>query len=404
MAAEDAGAGGTGAQEHEDRERFEQELVIRLGEQAGARELAGGPPPLAELKEAGRRRQRRQNVLRAGAGVAVLALGAGLLTQLGTGGGGGASGATVSAAGNGSPSPYPGGPAGSGIVTACDRGPSALRTPGWTGPTRGAPGGPSASFSASPGLPSSGVTSGAPGTGWPSGSPSGLPPASSGLPSAPSSAPSSGLPSGSPSSGTATGVPGSPAFTGTTPAHSAPAWPSSGPSSSGPSSVGSSGPASGLRTLPPVDPSAGLSASPWFTPPVAFYDTPAGIAGMTVAEIGQRYPDHYFGVCASSGLNTVYAIRVPGSDFDEAVRKALQGTAPRIEFVDAVGSRRALGELADRIQQDTGYWGPRGVTISWVQVAIDGAGLIVFSPQGDGARADILARYGRQVVEVRQGE
>ncbi|MFD0278646.1 hypothetical protein ACFVHB_32715 [Kitasatospora sp. NPDC127111] len=367
MAAEDRYANADGA-----GDRFEEDLVVRLGERA--REVSGAPP-LAELRRAGKRRAKRRVALQLTAGAAVLALGLGGLTQLGAGGDGGASGRPLLAAGGGSPSPGAGSslpfPAqqDTGQPISC-AGPTSLRTPGWTGP-------PASSSSASSSVSSSATSSAS----------------SSASSSAVSSA--SGGPSGPPQ-GSASGSPSGPASSS-----------ASGPASGGPSTGSGSPsgrPATGAPSLPSGTgtPGAGPDASPGWTPPVAFSESPAGRAATAVWEAGQRYPDHYFGVCANAAENKVYAMRVPGSDFDQVVLAGIHNALVKVEFVDAVGSRRQVRELADRIGQDQADWKQRGVTISFVSVATDGAGVIVWSPQADTARADIMARYGRQVAEVRQ--
>ncbi|MEU6236743.1 hypothetical protein [Kitasatospora sp. NPDC047058] len=344
-------------------DRFEEELVVRLGERAGE---VSGTPPLAELRRAGQRRAKQRVTLQVTAAAAVLALGLGGLTQLGGGGDGGASGRPVLAAGGGSPSPFAGASLpfpvqqDTGQPIACE-GPTSLRTPGWTPPASTGRPPTSSSSSSSSAMSSASSSASSSAMSSPSGGPSGPPQGSA-----------SGFPSGSPSGGPSTGS-GSP----------------------------SGGPATGAPSLPSrtVSPT-GPDASPGWTPPVPFYETPAGRAATAVWEAGQRYPDHYFGVCANSADNKVYAMRVPGSDFDQVVLGGVHNVLVKVEFVDAVGSRRQVRELAERISQDQADWKQRGVTISYVSVAADGAGVIVRTPQAETARADIIARYGRQVAEV----
>lgn len=131
---------------------FEEELVARLGARAGS---VGGTPPLAALREAGRRRLRRRAAVRGVAAVTLLAAGTGVLGQVGQPGGG-ADGARQPVG-----TPTAGSAAGSapwwsaGPVNGCSAGPSSLRTPGFYPPVR------------SSGTPASG-TSGPGGTGGPS--------------------------------------------------------------------------------------------------------------------------------------------------------------------------------------------------------------------------------------------
>ncbi|MET8623524.1 hypothetical protein ABZW30_07160, partial [Kitasatospora sp. NPDC004669] len=155
---------------------FEEELAVRLGVRAAG---VGGSPPLAELREAGRRRARRQRAVRGAAAVAVLAVGAGVLTQLGGGSGVGRTG--VAGAGVALVSPTTGatGAGPEAVILSCAKGPTSMRTPGWHQHPAWTP----------PAVPSSGVpSSGVPSSGVPS---SGVP--SSGVPS--SGVPSSGVPS-----------------------------------------------------------------------------------------------------------------------------------------------------------------------------------------------------------------
>ncbi|MFJ9692957.1 hypothetical protein [Kitasatospora sp. NPDC101183] len=104
---------------------FEEELVVRLGARAAS---VGGSPPLAALRQAGRRRARRQNVVRGVAAVALLAAGVGALGQFG-GKGGAPPTVTPTAT---APTTLPWWAAGP--VNGCQGGPSSLRTPGWYPP------------------------------------------------------------------------------------------------------------------------------------------------------------------------------------------------------------------------------------------------------------------------------
>ncbi|WP_031074966.1 hypothetical protein [Streptomyces sp. NRRL WC-3742] len=112
----------------ERRDTFEEQLVVRLGVRA---ESVGGSAPLAALREAGRRRARRQLAVRGVASVVLLAAGVGALGQLGGGSGGAPPAAgTSTGAPTGAPSatmPW----RAAGPVNGCQAGPSSLRTPGW---------------------------------------------------------------------------------------------------------------------------------------------------------------------------------------------------------------------------------------------------------------------------------
>ncbi|MFG2843168.1 hypothetical protein ACGF12_08325 [Kitasatospora sp. NPDC048296] len=301
---------------------FEQELVVRLGARAAE---VGGSPPLAELREAGRRRAGRQGVVRGVTAVAVLAVCAGVLTQLG--GGGSGVGGAVGAAGTGLPSASATRGSGRDEVSplfACTKGPTSLRTPG---------------LHFHPSLPSSGFPS------------SGVP--SSGFPS--SGVPSSGLPSsGLPSSGA----------------------PSSGPASSGSPSALSS------AQLQRLD----------------LERTAEAVGRMATTS----YRDHYFGLCYEDDTSTVHVMRVPGSNLDTAVARMMADRpALKVRFVDAVASLDDQKALAARVDGDRAYWRSKGVEIQFVAVANDGAGLVVDTPQWASAGAEIKARYGPLVVEVR---
>ncbi|MFJ8626927.1 hypothetical protein ACIRD3_29380 [Kitasatospora sp. NPDC093550] len=308
---------------------FEEELVVRLG--ARARAVAGSPP-LAALREAGRRRARSRLVARSVAGAAVLALGVGALA----GWGGGTSGAVRGSAqvvgggslspspGTGTRPPAPGTSPGSvtsssaadtaGPLLVCPTGPASLRLPTWE-------------------QVASATTS-----------------------SRPPSGPPSGLPSGPPS---------------------------------GPPPVSS--------TTPPHPPSAvtGTSGGPDGRDPVT--------VAADIRRLGaEKYPDHYFGVCEGLLDDRVYVMRVPGSDLDAVVLGAVSHSGVTITFVDVPGSRRHYLALARRITvEDGGYWAERGVSIAGVTVSEDGAGVLVHTPQYATAKADVLARYGPEVIEVR---
>ncbi|MFI6443352.1 hypothetical protein ACIBH3_01845, partial [Kitasatospora sp. NPDC050543] len=124
-------------------DRFEEDLVVRLSEQAGSRVPVGGVP-LAELRQAGQRRLRRARVARAVAAVGVVAACGGMLAQLG--GGGPAGGTSRVAGGPVAPAERTAGAgddAGVGeYLQSCETGPSSVHTPGWTGPPESASGAP----------------------------------------------------------------------------------------------------------------------------------------------------------------------------------------------------------------------------------------------------------------------
>ncbi|WP_405005917.1 hypothetical protein OHV13_18595 [Kitasatospora purpeofusca] len=116
----------------------------------------------------------------------------------------------------------------------------------------------------------------------------------------------------------------------------------------------------------------------------------------------QRYPDHWFGACADQVTRTVYVMRAPGSDLDTVLPQSVPHAGVGIEFVKVVGSRRFFETLVARIEvEDAAYWAQRGVTISGVRISEDGAGVVVETEQATAARADIVARYGDLVIEVR---
>ncbi|WP_395294628.1 hypothetical protein ACF9IK_14530 [Kitasatospora hibisci] len=373
----------------EETDGFEEELVVRLGEQAEA--VSGAAAPLAELRRAGERRARRTVALRVAAGAAVLAVGVGGLTQLGGGGGGGAGLAPAGAASSGPGATDPFGPE-EGPVLACTQGPTSLRTPGWGGPS-GAP----SSGAPSSGVPSSGVpSSGVPSSGVPS---TGVP--FPGVPSSgPGGSPSSGVPSAGPSSsgGPFTGGPSTGAaatWTGLpVPTHpTASTGPTGGPSTGG----ATGGPAGGTPSSGLPSPSAPVGGG-------GLMDTPAGRAAQDIRTLGaQHYPDQYFGVCvdAGAGAGTVYVLRVPGGGFDQAVRDSVRNALVTVAFRDAAGSRRQAREVLQRITADAEYWRARGQQLLGT-LAGDGAGVLVYVTDAAKARDEVVARYGPLVVEVRQ--
>ncbi|MFD4910334.1 hypothetical protein [Kitasatospora purpeofusca] len=116
----------------------------------------------------------------------------------------------------------------------------------------------------------------------------------------------------------------------------------------------------------------------------------------------QRYPDQWFGACTDQVTRTVYVMRTPGSDLDTVLPQSVPHPGVVVEFVEAVGSRRFFEALAVRIEvEDAAFWAQRGVKISGVRISEDGAGVVVETEQATTARADIVARYGDLVIEVR---
>ncbi|MEV7186857.1 hypothetical protein [Kitasatospora sp. NPDC093102] len=126
-------------------------------------------------------------------------------------------------------------------------------------------------------------------------------------------------------------------------------------------------------------------------------------AGQTIEDMGMTdYSDHYFGTCRDRSTNTLYVMRVPGSGLDAAVaRTAADWPTVKVQFADAAGSRGQLMALLNRIRADTEEWRAKGVTIEGLTLAIDGAGIVVDTPQWQSAEAEIKARYGPLVAEVR---
>ncbi|MFE7559919.1 hypothetical protein [Kitasatospora sp. NPDC057500] len=117
---------------------------------------------------------------------------------------------------------------------------------------------------------------------------------------------------------------------------------------------------------------------------------------------GAQYPKQFFGTCEDRLTDELWVMRVPGGDFDRTVLDTVPHLGVTIRFTDAVAPRRYLVELARRIQQtDSAYWAAKGVTIQSVWLSEDGGGISVVTDQADAARADILARYGAEVIEVR---
>ncbi|MGW3071698.1 MULTISPECIES: hypothetical protein [unclassified Kitasatospora] len=112
------------------------------------------------------------------------------------------------------------------------------------------------------------------------------------------------------------------------------------------------------------------------------------------------YPDQYFGTCRDRSTNTLYVMRVPGSGLDAAVTR-MAAPPVKVAFADAAGSRGQLMTFLNRIRADTEEWQAKGVEIEGLTLAIDGSGVIVDTPQWQSAAADIKAKYGPLVAEVR---
>ncbi|MER7772631.1 hypothetical protein [Kitasatospora sp. NPDC096140] len=173
---------------------------------------------------------------------------------------------------------------------------------------------------------------------------------------------------------------------------------SSRPPSSGPSGLPSGPPPVSSTTTPPYVPSAGASTSGG---PDALDLDPIRVAADIRRVGADKYPDHWFGVCETLDRQ-VYVMRVPGSDLDAVVSAAVSHHGVTINFVDVPGSRRHYLALARRITvDDGGYWAARGVTVSGVTISEDGTGVLVHTPQFAAVRADVMARYGSEVIEVR---
>ncbi|WP_416874454.1 hypothetical protein [Kitasatospora sp. SC0581] len=336
-------------------DRFEEELVTRLGTHAAG---IAGTPPLAELHRAGRRRARRQAAVRGVTAAAVLVLGAGALTQLG---GGGPGSDRTGAAGTGlsvlTPTAGATAPGHTAVMLNCVNGPTSMRTPGWhqhssrqpwETPSAITSSGYSSSWTPPPGSPWLGLLS-----------PATLPPghSSSDVPS--TGTPFSGLPSSS----------GSPSSLPTDSASG------SGSGSGSPSSLSSEDPAEARVTR----------------------------AGESIEALAMTdYPDHYFGTCRDRNTGTLYVMRVPGSGLDAAVTaRAADWPTVKVRFADAAGSREQLMTVLNRIRADTEEWRARGVVIDGLTLAIDGTGVVVDTPQWQSAEADIKAKYGALVAEVR---
>ncbi|MFJ9769846.1 hypothetical protein ACIRVF_01200 [Kitasatospora sp. NPDC101157] len=253
-------------------DEFEGELSIRLGARAAG---IGGSPPLAELREAGRRRARRQRALRGvAAGVlAVLAAGGGALTQLGGGGGGGG-----------------------GAVT----GPAALAV---------------ASPTASP---------------------------------------------------TGNGMP-------------------------------LRGAETDERVKAVLSCKGGPSSAPASDRPGRTDLVAAGQAVERMAR--QEYGDHYFATCLDTAAGTLVVMRNPGpTGLDAAVSQVVaEWPAVQLRFVAAPSYPSQL-TLAKEIRAEAGDWAAtRGVHIAWVEIGLDGKGVIVHTPQAETARAEIVREYGHLV-------
>ena len=304
---------------------FEEELSVRLGARAAG---IGGSPPLADLREAGRRRARRQRALRGVVAVAVLAIGAGALTQLGGGESpGSATGPaalrTVVAPSAGAGTPGSRGADTDGLVKTvlgCQSGPTSLRTPGGGGAT--------------------------------------------GAPYSSSRVPSSGGPS--------TGVPSS------------------------------GGPSSGLT--PPAGSAPRTTGAPSSLSPEQSSQAELARAGEAVEKLArEHYADDYFATCRDASTRTLYVMRVHGTGLDAAVTHLVaEWPGVKLEFRDAAAGYPRQLALAKQIRSEAGDWAATyGVHIRSVQIANDGAGLIVGTPQAESARKELLAQYGGLVVEVR---
>ncbi|MFB6894640.1 hypothetical protein ACFCX4_35745 [Kitasatospora sp. NPDC056327] len=121
----------------------------------------------------------------------------------------------------------------------------------------------------------------------------------------------------------------------------------------------------------------------------------------TVRRIGaMQYGDNFFGACYDGRTSVVFAQRVAGSGFDQAVNRAVTSDTTVVQFVDALGSRRHFVELQRRIMAEAGYWSAQGVTIDRVAISEDGAGVFVYTEQAATAVDAVAARYGPEILGV----
>ncbi|MFD5467747.1 hypothetical protein ACFWIQ_33760 [Kitasatospora sp. NPDC127059] len=137
------------------------------------------------------------------------------------------------------------------------------------------------------------------------------------------------------------------------------------------------------------------------------YATPAQSdlerAGQAIEYMAMAsYRDHYFGTCSDTSTNTLYVMRVPGSGLDAAAASTLTDwPTVKLQYAVAAGSRDELLAFGARIRADREDWRAKGVEIEAVTLAIDGTGVVVDTPQWQTAAAQIEAKYGPRVAEVR---
>ncbi|GHF85007.1 hypothetical protein GCM10018790_73260 [Kitasatospora xanthocidica] len=123
-------------------------------------------------------------------------------------------------------------------------------------------------------------------------------------------------------------------------------------------------------------------------------------AGQTVEHIVRDgYDDHYFSTCRDTETNTLIVRRNPGpTGLDAAVAQALAPwPAVKVKFVDTP-SYPSLLTLAREIRAEAGDWSATyKVKIVNVEIAVDGTGVIIHTPQAETAREQLIKQYGHLV-------
>ncbi|MFJ9845396.1 sigma factor [Kitasatospora sp. NPDC101155] len=121
------------------------------------------------------------------------------------------------------------------------------------------------------------------------------------------------------------------------------------------------------------------------------------LAGQAVERLArQDYGDHYFATCRDAAEDTLVVMRNPGpTGLDAAATQATaQWPAVKLRFVAAPSYPMQL-RLAQEIRAEAGDWAAtKGVLIAWVEIAVDGKGVIVHTPQAESARAELVKHFG----------
>lgn len=99
----------------------------------------------------------------------------------------------------------------------------------------------------------------------------------------------------------------------------------------------------------------------------------------------------------------VIVYRKPDAALDARVREKVKGVT--VELRDARMSQGEMADLRDRVIDDSGYWGERGVSVNGAGPKPDGSGVEVMTTSGSSSDQKMLrAHYRTDAILVTQGQ